>query len=99
MKTTPKHTFINVRADMGSIGIAGVVMQHLRSHEYAPIELRGIGPGAVNQAVKGIAIAIERLGREDNVALISIPRIEDGIPRPGYESEEVSRVCLVVEVR
>jgi stage V sporulation protein SpoVS len=99
MKTTPKTTYIKVRADMGCVGIAGVVMQHLRAHDFAPIELRGVGPGAVNQAVKGIAIALDRLRKEDNVVLTCTPRIEDGVPRPGSESEEVSRVCLLVEVR
>ena len=93
---TQQQPHINVRADMGTVGIAGVLMQHLRVNNYAPVELRGIGPGAVNQAVKGMAIAFEKLRQERGVLLVCTPRIEDGNDKEGGS---VSRVSLLVEVR
>lgn len=81
---------------MSAVAIAGVLSQHFRS-KLVPITLSAVGAGAVNQSVKGIAIATSRLLDEDGRVLLCSAKMEDGIER-GSGRPELSRVSITVKM-
>lgn len=61
---------IKVSARSRSTAVAGAIAGVIRQHEYA--EVQAIGAGAVNQAVKALAIAQGYLERDD-IDIVSMP--------------------------
>jgi len=58
-----KADIIKVSAKSRSTAVAGAIAAVMREHRYA--EVQAIGAGAVNQAVKALAIARTRMSDED----------------------------------
>src|ERR1051326_2092506 len=58
-----KPDVIKVSAKSRSTAVAGAIAAVMREHHYA--EVQAIGAGAVNQAVKALAIARGYLGRDE----------------------------------
>ncbi len=58
-----KADVIKVSAKSRSTAVAGAIAAVIREHRYA--EVQAIGAGAVNQAVKALAIARGYLGRDE----------------------------------
>jgi stage V sporulation protein S len=67
-KSTPD--IIKVSAKSRSTAVAGAIAAVMREHRYA--EVQAIGAGAVNQAVKALAIARGYL-TGDNIDIICVP--------------------------
>jgi stage V sporulation protein S len=61
---------IKVSARSRSTAVAGAIAGVIRQHDYA--EVQAIGAGAVNQAVKALAIARGYLER-DSIAIVCMP--------------------------
>ena len=60
---SPKVDIIKVSAKSRSTAVAGAIAAVIREHHYA--EVQAIGAGAVNQAVKALAIARGYLSRDE----------------------------------
>ena len=67
---SPKVDIIKVSAKSRSTAVAGAIAAVVREHRYA--EVQAIGAGAVNQAVKALAIARGYLSR-DEIDIIFTP--------------------------
>src|SRR5215831_10374282 len=63
VEQTGKPDVIKVSAKSRSTAVAGAIAGVMREHHYA--EVQAIGAGAVNQAVKALAIARGYLGRDE----------------------------------
>lgn len=62
---------MRVKAESRTSGVAGAIAGVIRDHKHA--EVQAIGAGAVNQAVKGIAMATTFLREEGiNIAFTAI---------------------------
>jgi len=83
---------IKVSARSRSTAVAGAIAGVVREHHRA--EVQAIGAGAVNQAVKAVAIARGYLS-EDNIDVIAIPFFTEVI----IDDQERTAVRLVVEPR
>jgi stage V sporulation protein S len=83
---------IKVSARSRSTAVAGAVAGVVREHNRA--EVQAIGAGAVNQAVKAIAIARGYL-REDGINVIVIPYFTEVM----IDGQERTAVRLTVEPR
>ncbi len=83
---------IKVSARSRSTAVAGAVAGVVREHNRA--EVQAIGAGAVNQAVKAIAIARGYL-REDGIDVIVIPYFTEVM----IDGQERTAVRLTVEPR
>ena len=83
---------IKVSARSRSTAVAGAIAGVVREHNRA--EVQAIGAGAVNQAVKAVAIARGYL-KEDDIDVISIPYFTEVM----IEDQERTAVRMVVEPR
>jgi len=83
---------LKVAAKSNPNSVAGALAGVLREHETA--ELQAIGAGAVNQAVKSIAIA-RRYVAPQGIDLICIPAFTDLT----IDGEERTAIKLIVEPR
>ena len=87
-----KVDIIKVSARSRSTAVAGAIAGVVREHNRA--EVQAIGAGAVNQAVKAIAIARGYL-RDDQIDVIVIPLFTEVM----IEDQERTAVRMVVEPR
>ncbi len=83
---------IKVSAKSRSTAVAGAIAGVIREHKHADVQ--AIGAGAVNQAVKAIAIARGYL-QQDGLDIICIPTFVE----VDVSGEERTAVKLAVEVR
>ncbi len=83
---------IKVSARSRSTAVAGAIAGVVREHGRA--EVQAIGAGAVNQAVKAVAIARGYL-HDDNIDVIVIPFFTEVM----IEDQERTAVRMVVEPR
>ena len=83
---------IRVAASSRSTSVAGAIAGMCREHGRA--EVRAIGPGAVNQAIKAVTIARGYLAL-DGIYVICIPAFVD----VSIEGQERTAIRLVVEPR
>lgn len=83
---------IKVSARSRTASVAGAIAGVVREHGRA--EVQAIGAGAVNQAIKAVAIAVGYLV-EDEVELICIPNFVD----VDIDSNERTALRLIVEPR
>ena len=87
-----KADIIKVSAKSRSTAVAGAIAAVMREHHYA--EVQAIGAGAVNQAVKALAIARGYL-EGDQIAIICVPYFTE----VDIEGQERTAVRFVVEPR
>jgi len=85
-------SMIKVSARSRTASVAGAIAGVVR--EVGRAEVQAIGAGAVNQAIKAIAIAIGYLA-EEGVALICVPSFVD----VAIEDQERTAVKILVEPR
>jgi stage V sporulation protein S len=83
---------IKVSADSRTSAVAGAIAGVVREHGRA--EVQAIGAGAVNQAVKAIAIARGYL-QEDGLHVVCIPEFTS----VDIEGKERTAIRIVVEPR
>jgi stage V sporulation protein S len=83
---------IKVSAKSRSTAVAGAIAGVIREHRHADVQ--AIGAGAVNQAIKAIAIARGYL-QQDGLDIICIPTFVE----VDVSGEERTAVKLAVEVR
>jgi stage V sporulation protein S len=83
---------IKVSARSRSTAVAGAIAGVVREHNRA--EVQAIGAGAVNQAIKAIAIARGYLS-EDEIDVITIPVFTEVM----IEDQERTAVRMIVEPR
>ncbi|HEX3051960.1 MAG TPA: stage V sporulation protein S [Aggregatilineaceae bacterium] len=83
---------IKVSARSRSTAVAGAIAGVVREHNRA--EVQAIGAGAVNQAIKAVAIARGYLS-EDHIDVIVIPFFTEVL----IEDQERTAVRMVVEPR
>jgi stage V sporulation protein S len=83
---------IKVSAKSRSTAVAGAIAGVIREHKHA--EVQAIGAGAVNQAIKAIAIARSYLER-DGLDIVCIPTFVE----VDVSGEERTAVRMLVEVR
>jgi stage V sporulation protein S len=83
---------IKVSAASRTSAVAGAIAGVVREHNHA--EVQAIGAGAVNQAVKAVAIARGYL-REDGLHVVCLPEFTTVI----IEGKERTAIRLVVEPR
>ena len=83
---------IKVSARSRSTAVAGAIAGVVREHNRA--EVQAIGAGAVNQAIKAIAIARGYLS-EDHIDVVVIPFFTEVI----IEDQERTAIRMVVEPR
>lgn len=83
---------IKVSARSRSTAVAGAIAGVVREHGRA--EVQSIGAGAVNQAIKAVAIARGYL-HEDGIEVITIPYFND----IEIDGQERTAVRLIVEPR
>ncbi len=83
---------IKVSARSRSTAVAGAIAGVVREHNRA--EVQAIGAGAVNQAVKAVAIARGYLA-DDQIDVIAIPYFTEVI----IEGQERTAVRMLVEPR
>lgn len=83
---------IKVSARSRSTAVAGAIAGVVREHNRA--EVQAIGAGAVNQAVKAVAIARGYL-HDDDIDVITIPYFTEVL----IEGQERTAVRMVVEPR
>jgi stage V sporulation protein S len=89
----PEHArMIKVSAKSRSTSVAGAIAAVIREYRHA--EVQAIGAGAVNQAVKALAIARGYL-IDDQIELICIPYFTD----VDIDGEERTAVRFMVEPR
>jgi len=89
---TGKPDIIKVSAKSRSTAVAGAIAAVMREHRYA--EVQAIGAGAVNQAVKALAIARGYLNG-DQIDIICVPYFTE----VDIEGQERTAVRFVVEPR
>jgi stage V sporulation protein S len=87
-----KAGIIKVSAKSRSTAVAGAIAAVMREHRYA--EVQAIGAGAVNQAVKALAIAHGYL-EGDQIDIICVPYFTE----VDIEGQERTAVRFVVEPR
>ena len=87
-----KADVIKVSAKSRSTAVAGAIAAVIREHRYA--EVQAIGAGAVNQAVKALAIARGYL-EGDQIDIICIPYFTE----VDIEGQERTAVRFIVEPR
>ena len=90
LETSGKPDVIKVSAKSRSTAVAGAIAAVMREHRYA--EVQAIGAGAVNQAVKALAIARGYL-EGDNIAIVCIPYFTE----VDIEGQERTAVRFTVE--
>jgi stage V sporulation protein S len=83
---------IKVSAKSRSTAVAGAIAGVIREHKHADVQ--AIGAGAVNQAIKAIAIARGYL-EQDGLDIVCVPTFVD----VDVSGEERTAVKLAVEVR
>lgn len=83
---------IKVSAKSRSTAVAGAIAAVIREHRYA--EVQSIGAGAVNQAVKALAIARGYLSG-DGIDIVCIPYFTE----VDIEGQERTAVRFIVEPR
>jgi stage V sporulation protein S len=83
---------IKVSAKSRSTAVAGAIAGVIREHKHADVQ--AIGAGAVNQAVKAIAIAHGYL-QQDGLDIVCVPTFVE----VDVSGEERTAVRLIVEVR
>ncbi len=83
---------IKVSAKSRSTAVAGAIAGVIREHKHADVQ--AIGAGAVNQAIKAIAIARGYL-QQDGLDIICVPTFVE----VDVSGEERTAVKLAVEVR
>lgn len=88
----PKVDLIKVSARSRSTAVAGAIAAVMREHRYA--EVQAIGAGAVNQAVKALAIARGYLTR-DEIDIIFTPFFTE----VDIDGQERTAVRFTVEPR
>lgn len=87
-----KPDVIKVSAKSRSTAVAGAIAAVMREHRYA--EVQAIGAGAVNQAVKALAIARGYL-HEDGIDIVTVPFFRE----VDIEGQERTAVRFSVEPR
>lgn len=87
-----KADVIKVSAKSRSTAVAGAIAAVIREHRYA--EVQAIGAGAVNQAVKALAIARGYLSG-DQIDIVCIPYFTE----VDIEGQERTAVRFIVEPR
>jgi len=87
-----KADIIKVSAKSRSTAVAGAIAAVIREHRYA--EVQAIGAGAVNQAVKALAIARGYLSG-DQIDIVCIPYFTE----VDIEGQERTAVRFIVEPR
>src|SRR5579871_6179170 len=97
MEETPKEKtgkpdVIKVSAKSRSTAVAGAIAAVIREHRYA--EVQAIGAGAVNQAVKALAIARGYL-EGDKIDIVCTPYFTE----VDIEGQERTAVRFIVEPR
>jgi stage V sporulation protein S len=85
-------SIIKVSAESRTSAVAGAIAGVMREHHRA--EVQAIGAGAVNQAVKAIAIARGYL-QEDGLHILCVPEFTT----VDIEGKERTAIRFVVEVR
>ncbi len=83
---------IKVSAKSRSTAVAGAIAGVIREHRYA--EVQAIGAGAVNQAVKALAIARGYLNR-DEIDIVFTPYFTE----VDIDGQERTAVRFAVEIR
>jgi stage V sporulation protein S len=91
-RTAGKPDIIKVSAKSRSTAVAGAIAAVVREHRFA--EVQAIGAGAVNQAVKALAIARGYL-QEDGIDIICVPFFKE----VDIEGQERTAVRFSVEPR
>ena len=89
---SPRVDLIKVSARSRSTAVAGAIAAVMREHRYA--EVQAIGAGAVNQAVKALAIARGYLSR-DEIDIIFTPYFTE----VDIDGQERTAVRFTVEPR
>ncbi len=92
VQNSDKHDIIKVSAKSRSTAVAGAIAAVMRERHFA--EVQAIGAGAVNQAVKALAIARTYL-EQDNIDIICIPSFKE----VDIEGNERTAVRFTVEQR
>ena len=92
VEPTGKADVIKVSAKSRSTAVAGAIAAVMREHRYA--EVQAIGAGAVNQAVKALAIARGYL-EGDEIPIVCVPYFTE----VDIEGQERTAVRFVVEPR
>lgn len=87
-----KPDMIKVSAKSRSTSVAGAIAAVIREHRYA--EVQAIGAGAVNQAVKALAIARGYL-QQDGIDILCMPYFTEVM----IDEQERTAVRFVVEPR
>jgi len=87
-----KPDVIKVSAKSRSTAVAGAIAAVIREHRFA--EVQAIGAGAVNQAVKALAIARGYL-QDDGIDIVCVPFFRE----VDIEGQERTAVRFSVEVR
>lgn len=90
--TSDKADIIKVSAKSRSTAVAGAIAAVIREHRYA--EVQAIGAGAVNQAVKALAIARGYL-QGDELDIVCTPYFTE----VDIEGQERTAVRFIVELR
>ncbi len=88
----PHVDVIKVSAKSRSTAVAGAIAGVVREHKRA--EVQAIGAGAVNQAIKAMAIARGYLA-EDGIDVIFIPQFTE----TSIDGQERTAIRIVVEPR
>ena len=92
VRDTGKPDVIKVSAKSRSTAVAGAIAAVIREHRYA--EVQAIGAGAVNQAVKALAIARGYLSG-DQIDIVCVPYFTE----VDIEGQERTAVRFIVEPR
>jgi stage V sporulation protein S len=92
LNVSGKPDVIKVSAKSRSTAVAGAIAAVMREHRYA--EVQAIGAGAVNQAVKALAIAHGYL-EGDQIDIICVPYFTE----VDIEGQERTAVRFTVEPR
>lgn len=88
----PQVDVIKVSARSRSTAVAGAIAGVIREHSRA--EVQAIGAGAVNQAVKAMAIARGYLA-EDGIDVVFVPYFTE----TSIDGQERTAIRMVVETR
>jgi stage V sporulation protein S len=91
-ESSPRPDVIKVSAKSRSTAVAGAIAGVIREHRYA--EVQAIGAGAVNQAVKALAIARGYLAR-DGIDIVFTPFFTE----VDIDGQERTAVRFTVEPR
>lgn len=92
LDTSGKPDVIKVSAKSRSTAVAGAIAAVMREHRYA--EVQAIGAGAVNQAVKALAIAHGYL-EGDQIDIVCVPYFTE----VDIEGQERTAVRFTVQPR